>query len=246
MFNIKPIRTVPEQIAEMIKDAIISGQLSQGERLPSENDLASQFGVSRTIIREALELLESEQIINVIRGKQSGRFVSKWTDEDVIKYMEHYIALSARVNLLSLDKLNEIRSPIEIKGCSLAALRRTEKELQEIRGGLPSKVQVLTAYQFEQMDIQFHRNIAQATHNHLMLVMMNSFTKAYEVLTRQVGINSIFYQEEIINNIYKVYQAVADKDAQEAGKAMAEHLEFFNNMTKDTDQTSLKNSGILP
>ncbi|NMA67829.1 MAG: GntR family transcriptional regulator, partial [Desulfitobacterium sp.] len=75
----KTLLSIPEQIAEIIKDNIIAGKLKLGERLPSEIELAEHLGVSRSTLREALDILESQQIIYRKQGKQGGSFITKRT-----------------------------------------------------------------------------------------------------------------------------------------------------------------------
>lgn len=229
--RIKPLRSIPEQIAEMIKDCIISGQLKLGDRLPNELELADQFGVSRTTLREALELLDSQHLITTRQGKQGGHFVTKRTTEDAVKYLGNYVAFSIGANSMSLDDLHEMRLLVEVKGCGLAALRRTPEELIEIKSALPPQGQFISSYQFHHQDIAFHRAVARATHNELMIITMNSFAKVQEVLAIRINISTKVYKE-ILDNLNQIYQTILDQDQLKAEEAMATHIGFMKSTAK--------------
>lgn len=231
MLRTKPLLSIPEQIVEMIKDSIISGHLKLGDRLPNEAELADQFGVSRTTLREALDQLESQHLITTRQGKQGGHFITNRTTEDVVKYLGNYVALSVGTHSISLENVYEMRLLFEVKGCGLAALRRTPEELIDIQVSLPPKDQFISSYQFHHQDIAFHRAVAHATHNDLMIITMNSFAKVQEVLAIRVNISTKVHGEEL-ETLYLIYQAILEQDQLKAEEAMAKHLRFFKSMTK--------------
>src|SRR3954469_447354 len=76
------------QVSEQLRDLIVSGWLHEGERLPSEDALAGQFGASRSTVREALRLLSSERLVTTVRGVNGGTFVTPPTMAGVGDYLQ--------------------------------------------------------------------------------------------------------------------------------------------------------------
>lgn len=227
----KNLLSIPEQIAEIIKENIIAGQLKLGERLPSEIELAEHLGVSRSTLREALDILESQQIIYRKQGKQGGSFVTKHTTEDVVKYLLNYLALSVGLNSISLDNIYEMRMIIEVKGCGLAALRRTDEDLKAMQKALVPLETFVSPYQFHHNDIIFHKAMAQATHNELMIIYMGLFTKVQEVMAFNDGVTKEIHKK-LVKNLKNMYQAIEDQDQAKAEELMVEHINFFEKIPR--------------
>ncbi|MGE4273661.1 MAG: FadR/GntR family transcriptional regulator [Desulfitobacterium sp.] len=223
----KTLLSIPEQIAEIIKDNIITGQLRLGDRLPGEIELAEQLGISRSTLREALDILESQQIIYRKQGKLGGSFITKRTTEDVVKYLLNYLALSVGLNSISLENINEMRMIVEVKGCGLAALRRTEKDLDEMRKALLPLDDLVTPYLFHHNDIIFHKAMAQATHNELMIIYMGMFTKFQEVMAFNSGVSKEIHNG-LVKNLKDMYQAIENRNQSWAEELMVDHINFFN------------------
>lgn len=227
MLKTKTLLSIPEQIAEIIKDNIITGQLKLGDRLPGEIELAEQLGVSRSTLRESLDILESQQIIYRKQGKQGGSFITKRTTEDVVKYLLNYLALSVGLHSISLDNIYEMRMIIEVKGCGLAALRRTEEDLAAMQKALLPLNDLVTPYQFHHNDIIFHKAMAQATHNELMIIYMGLFSKVQEVMAFNDGVSNEV-RKGLIKNLKDMYQAIEERNQSWAEELMVDHINFFN------------------
>lgn len=226
--QIKPLQSIPEQIAEMIKDNIITGQLKLGDRLPGEIELAEKFGVSRSTLREALDLLASEQIIITKQGKQGGRFITKRTTEEVTAYLMNYVAISLGLHRISLEDIDDLRVLVEVKGCGLAALHRTEQDLKDMREALLPLDKLGSPYQFHHNDIIFHKAVARATHNELMVIIMGLFTKVQEILAFKVGVTAEDHKGLVVN-LNNLYQAIVDQDQQKAEDLAVEHIYYLKN-----------------
>ncbi|AFM00284.1 MULTISPECIES: FadR/GntR family transcriptional regulator [Desulfitobacterium] len=227
----KALLSIPEQIAEIIKDNIITGQLKLGDRLPGEIELAEQLGVSRSTLREALDLLEEQQIIYRKQGKQGGSFITKRTTEDVVKYLMNYLALSVGLHSISIENIYEMRMIVEVKGCGLAALRRTDEDLEAMYAALLPLDDLVTPYHFHHNDIIFHKAMAQATHNELMIIYMSLFTKVQEVIGFNASASKEVHQS-LVRNLKNIYQAILDQDQERAEKLMVDHIDFFKTIPK--------------
>jgi len=227
----KNLLSIPEQIAEIIKENIIAGNLKLGERLPSENELAEQLGVSRTTLREALDILESQQIIYRKQGKQGGSFITKHTTDDVVKYLLNYLALSVGLNSISLENIYEMRMIIEVKGCGLAALRRTEEDLVAMEKALLPLKEFHSPDHFHHNDIIFHKALAQATHNELMIIYMGLFAKYQEVIAFNTGVSKEMHRK-LVKNLQDIFQAIKDQNQAKAEELMVDHINCLRVMPK--------------
>src|SRR5215212_10173666 len=116
-----------DKVAEMMLETILSNRLNVGDRLPSERELGEQFGVSRTVVREAVRALVAKGVIEVRSG--SGLRVAA-VDADSVR---ESMSLFLRGGAIDFDKVNEVRSLLEVHIAGLAAERRTEDDLVGLR-----------------------------------------------------------------------------------------------------------------
>jgi GntR family transcriptional regulator, transcriptional repressor for pyruvate dehydrogenase complex len=184
-------------LADELRADITSGRLQPGERLPPEPELCVRTGVSRSTVREALRLLASQHLIVTTRGVTGGSFVAHPDAEQLSE------ALSTGLNLLTkaavgFADLLELRRALEIPAAALAATRRTDAHLAEIRSalfdpGLEDFDVMLRAHAV------FHAAVAKATCNPL-----------YELVTRPLY--DISYGEEVTDSLPTGYWARIDVD----------------------------------
>ena len=202
----------------MMLDTILSNRLKVGDRLPSERELGEQFGVSRTVIREAVRALVAKGVIEVRSG--SGLRVAA-VDADSVR---ESMSLFLRGGAIDFDKVNEVRSLLEVHIAGLAAERRTDDDLaglHEIHDQMKREAADVLAAARD--DLEFHRRIAQATRNDLFLVLMDSIgTALIDIRRENLGSGStpltLDQHEEILARI-------TARDSAGARTAMAAHLE---------------------
>ena len=162
-------RALSEKIIAQISDALVAGELKPGDRLPPERELAEQFGVSRTVIRDAVKTLAGRGILHVKHG--AGIFVTT-SEENAIGRLG---ALSDILPLqgVRLRDLFEIRKVLEAEGAEWAARRRNDYHLKRLRGILEDahrnseNLEVLS-----ERDAQFHVAIAEASQNLVLVRVM--------------------------------------------------------------------------
>ncbi len=156
----KPL-TLREQIVDFIKDAIVSGRLKPGERVP-EQDIAENFGISRTPIREAFRQLESEGFITVIARK--GAVVSPLTDKDVSEFYTIKSLLEGFAARTACDKL----TPKEVKRLeSLNASMFKCAEKGDFKG-------------FFKLDNQFHDTFLKSCGNDKLFTLIHNLVQQFE------------------------------------------------------------------
>src|ERR671930_1578699 len=116
-------------IADQIRQAIVTGKLREGERLPPERELAEQFGVSRVTVRDALRALEAMGLIVVRVGARGGAFVTVPTGSLVGQTMSDMLLMQA----ISPEDIVEARLVVELGTVTLACARATDQELAALR-----------------------------------------------------------------------------------------------------------------
>jgi DNA-binding FadR family transcriptional regulator len=123
-------------LADELRADITSGRLQPGERLPPEPELCVKTGVSRSTVREALRLLASQYLIVTTRGVTGGSFVAHPDAEQLGDGLATGFTLLTNSHGVGLADLLELRRALEVPAAGLAAVRRTEEQLLEIRGAL--------------------------------------------------------------------------------------------------------------
>jgi GntR family transcriptional repressor for pyruvate dehydrogenase complex len=149
------------QIAESLRRRIIGGEISRGQRLPSERDLAEQLGVARATVREAQQILKDEGILTTVRGRSGGAVV---TD---LMLLEELWYERIRQNPAELDEVFDFRLAVETRSAYLAATRRDEDDLAVMQHSidlLKSKDGASPAV-FREADAEFHNAVAHASRN---------------------------------------------------------------------------------
>ncbi len=200
-----------------IRDLINYKNLEPGDKLPSERMLSEKFEVSRSNVREAIQKLEFYGLLTSI--PQSGTFVANIG----VTAMNGMIEDILRLDAPSFKSLVETRILLELKTARLAALRRTEEDLVQLKEALDAySHKVLTGEDAVQEDLLFHLAIAKACGNSTMNTFMLIITP------------------EIITNFEKYH--VCDDDL--AHKGIKEHTDIYNAIVAGDAQLAKKNMKI--
>lgn len=150
--------SLANRIAQTLRDNIAAGHFVAGARLPAEAALAESFDVSRPIVREAIALLKADGVL--ITRKGSGAYVSETPGGQVWR------VASAPDGGPTLAQLFELRRVVEVACAEMAAQRRTDADLQQIREALASMQRHAADFpSAAAADIAFHHAIAHAAHN---------------------------------------------------------------------------------
>nr|WP_245215621.1 FadR/GntR family transcriptional regulator [Pararoseomonas baculiformis] len=206
-----------DRVAEAIQSHIAGNGLTPGTQLPTIVALSSTYGVSPTVVREALARLRSEGIIEVRQG--SGAYVSA-------NLRPFRIAAEAASDTAVLRVL-ELRLGLETEAAALAAARAGRKEVQQIRKALRSFAQqVEHGEPAMAADLQFHRSVAEAAGNPLF-VEFQTFLQQY--LTDSIGVSHGLTSRGgrmavVLEEHRRILDAIASHDADAARDAMRDHL----------------------
>ncbi|MCM4076934.1 FadR/GntR family transcriptional regulator [Paractinoplanes hotanensis] len=212
-------------LADELRADITSGRLQPGERLPPEPELCVKTGVSRSTVREALRLLASQHLIVTTRGVTGGSFVAHPDAEQLADALTTGFTLLSNSAGVGLTDLVELRRALEVPAAGLAAVRRDDEHLAEVRGAFfdPAVDDLETMLAAH---AAFHTAVAKATMNPL-----------FELVVRPLYHAS--FGEDIIENLPPGYwrQIDADhrlildclimRDAESATRAAAQHLDYI-------------------
>jgi GntR family transcriptional repressor for pyruvate dehydrogenase complex len=167
---VSPVRAY-ERVVEQVEQAVFSGRLKPGSRLPSERDLVIQFGVSRSTVREALRVLQSDGLIQSRPGDPRGPEVLAAST----KNLQKSVVRLARADSMSLGELLQFRMVLEGSAYLLAAQLRTEAQLAEMEAALVAMTAALDVgyAEFSDADVAFHDAVARATQNTMIVVCSN-------------------------------------------------------------------------
>src|SRR6478752_6604235 len=125
--TVRPVRLY-ERIVEQVEEAIATGELRPGQRLPSERELVVQFGTSRSTVREALRVLESNGVVRSRPGDPHGPEILPFSQSALRKQMVRL----ARVDELTLSELIGFRMIMDGAAIQVASRLRTPEELDEL------------------------------------------------------------------------------------------------------------------
>jgi len=210
-----------EQVAVQIEQRILSGELRSGDRLPTERELAEQFQVSRTAVREALKILAQKGLVDMRPGR--GTIVIDGANEA----MQHSIGLVMRLKLNDAggsDNLVEVREILEVAVAGLAATRASEKELLALSQAVKVMDESLDdAAAFIAADNHFHQALAEATQNTLVVILLNSIVNLLSEQRKQIFGTAGAPQRGQTHH-KNILENVLRRDAEGARQAMREHL----------------------
>lgn len=210
---------VYEQIAKQIEERILSGELREGDRLPSERELAIQFQASRTAVREAMKSLAQKGLVNMRPGR--GTMVIDGTSQA----MRHSLGLMMRVGQLSSTvQLVEVREILEPEIAALAAARAQEEQIQAM--GVAVEVMDASlddADAFIAADNDFHRALARGTQNELILALVDSVVDLLSAQRKQVfSVSGGPERGQVHHKL--LLEAIIRRDQEAAREAMQAHL----------------------
>jgi GntR family transcriptional repressor for pyruvate dehydrogenase complex len=213
-----------ERIASIILKRIIHGEISVGQRLPTERNLALDFQVNRSTVREALKKLESLQVIEIRHG--DGVYVKNYLESPNLELINALFYLDNALDTEILTTLLQVRRILVPEMASIAALNRTGGHLEELeeivfRSGDLSVMD---------RDIKVHHIIALASGNILYLILLNFFNRFFMDFGHfyfddpENAKRSEQFHEEI-------FTAIRDRDRERSRKVMLDVLVYAEDAT---------------
>ena len=219
---IEPIRkiNVSKQVFDQMLELIYSGQWKPEDRLPSEAELCSLFGVSRVTIRQAIQKLAALDLVEP-RHREGSFFKSVSPGSSKTALMPD-IYLRGDEN--AMQEVLEYREILEVQSCRLAAERAQPEDLEALRENVARMELMANADDckgFAQVDMEFHELIAHMTRNSIIFkiheILGTILMRAMQDVVSRMGYMGLKYHKEIL-------EAIARRDADRAAALMKEHL----------------------
>lgn len=211
-----------ELVLDQVRRAIQLGRFDAGTRLPSERELAQQFGVSRTTVRGAIRALVGEGLVEVRRGRHGGAVVvsPRASRSQIVRHLSRRLA--------ELEVVVDFRLIVEPAAARRAAERRTSEDLARLRTLVTSMDELVadpnsapTPSRFFAVDSEFHHCIAEATRNPILVAAVD------DVRARLfTPIGGIFLAlHPTANELHdELFQAIEARDAERAESTMRRHV----------------------
>ncbi|WP_039019728.1 FadR/GntR family transcriptional regulator [Halocynthiibacter namhaensis] len=220
------------EIATAIREAIVSGKLIVDERLPSEAELASEFGVSRPTVREALKRLAAQNLIRTKRGATGGAFVNRLSFEEARGDLITTSTLLLSMNDVDFDTACEARFTLERACAPLSAQRRTPDHLATMRAEITRQGQAgLSDESFCASDVAFHRALVDGAGNPVLSWQLAAAVEAIEPL-----MNMITYSQRDRDQIIALHTRIADaiegQNGADSDQALADLAEYTRSLAR--------------
>lgn len=214
----KPIKqSLPKQISIQIENAIKNDQFKVGEKIPSEPELVKMFEVSRNTIREAIQSLIQAGVLESRQGNGTYVLSKDRFEANIIN----------RLSTSKISEVHEVRVSLEKEIVKLAAKRRTEEDLINIKKALDKNNQKKASFEENsEADLEFHLAIAKASQNSI-------FYDLYKSISHYIG-NSIQerleltqMQEELISQLHiDLYEAILKQDSKKSQDSIEKILKI--------------------
>lgn len=224
MFNPLDERvSIKEMIAAQIEEAILDKKYLPGSKLPSENELGKMFGVSRTSVREAVQILQTHGLVSIEKGK--GIFVKNISSESVsnniLKFLEHRFEGDYYFDLI------HARQIIEPGIAYLAALNRTEEDLKRLMQDVKDiKNNDGDVVKHGEYDVAFHMHIAKASQNKLLPLLLKPIHNMMPSVKSKIISDVDEAKQAAVVWHTKIYEKIKNQDPEGAQSAMVAHLKI--------------------
>ena len=214
-----PRENLVADIIAAMQRQIVSGELAAGNPLPSEGELAAAFGVSRTVIREAMQTLRAR---GLVQGSQGKRAVVRSVDAQA---SVESIQLLMRRAGGSLHQLTEVRRPLEIEIAGLAAQRAKPPQIAALRDANRQLAAATDLETAAAADVAFHQRLAEASGNPLFVMLLSTIAGLLEESRRRTiahsGLRLAVTEHE------KILATIEAHEPAEARRAMTRHMQLI-------------------
>jgi len=219
----QPIAGPRRQVEKAIRGAILSGELQVGERLPAEAELARQFGVSRTTIREALQTLWAEGLIRKTPGVGGGSFVESIDHRSLERTMQQSLHRLLQLGTLQPDELNVVRELLELPAVRLAAMNRSDADLARLKANTAARRTATAADpRLADLDSEFHRVAAEASGNRVLAALIAALHTACSPDAQAEDSEQV--NDLALRHHQGITDAIAARDPDEAESLAIAHL----------------------
>ncbi|PWC73368.1 GntR family transcriptional regulator [Azospirillum sp. TSH100] len=235
-----------KQIADSLRAAIMDGRLKVDERLPTEEELAQRFKVSRPTVREALKRLAAQHLIRSRRGPTGGNFVASPTPEDAARSLANATTLMVAVGDIGLADMATARLELEGVCCRLAAAREDvdlSMFLATMRRELTrQREDDLSDEEFCASDVRFHRALVDAAGNALLSYLMHAVVEALQPVSNMI-IYRVREREAIVGFHARLLEALERRNAEAGVAALSDLVAYTGDRTREALDRRARRAG---
>ncbi len=222
-------RNIYEEVAERIKRQIENGELRPGDKLPSARELSEFYHVGRSTVREALSALKAMGLVEIRHGE--GSYVRGSADHPA----ELPGLSSVFMKKESLLELLEARKALEVSNAAIAAEKRTEEDMRRFESILHRmKDHLGNETEGEKADMEFHLALARATHNSIMVRLLETISSQMETAIRETRRLQMYANKSVSRQLWRehdeIYEAVKLQEPELAQEKMRHHLFHVENV----------------
>jgi GntR family transcriptional repressor for pyruvate dehydrogenase complex len=227
-----------DQVADQIRKLVLSGRVNPGDKLPPEREIASQMKVSRPVVREGLQKLET---LGLIRRDRNGIWVCRLDIESYIESMMDAVSLIAGANSELLSNVWEVRHTLEVQIAGMAAENATSGDITQLKKIVQKQEKLLdNPKRYRETSFEFHQRLAATTKNKIFLFIITSLR---EVLNQYFATTLLVPGASRNSHAYhkKILQAVESRSPEKSRQAMGEHLEATRKLQNALLESQLAN-----
>ena len=216
-------RRLAAVVVEELAREIIEGNWAEGDVLPREPTMCEEFGFSRTVIREALKLLEERGLVRVEQGR--GTTVQPRDSWNLLDPVVLHIALECDHDMSLLDNLISVRRVLEREMAVAAATRLTDDELAELADNIDQMEASYNDYaRFRTLDLGFHAVVMKASRNEVGLTIVRAIHRHGGISPLLSTGSSRAALARTVAAHRGIYEALAARDGELAGERLSEHI----------------------
>jgi DNA-binding FadR family transcriptional regulator len=220
-------------LAGQLRERILNGELLEGAPLPAERELVKQTQMSRATVREALRILEVQNLVRVKAGRAGGAFVQRPTTKSIA----NSVSMLIRGRHIKVVDLMETREALEPFCAELAARNRTSEDLAVLdRANEEIADPDADLEQFLRSNLDWHVGVAVASHNELLIGFMIALSEAIYAGTEDEGFVDIEVRAVTTTAHRMITSAIHDRDAETAGRRMRKHVHGYADALAESDE----------
>lgn len=214
-------------LAARLRDLIVKGHFVPGKYLPTERELVAESGLSRTSVRDALRVLESEGLITTKVGRMGGSLVTLPGRESVARSVELFV----RTHGIRLESLLECRVAVEPMLARLAARHRSAEQLQEIEAIHARFLQSLDDVPlYKSLNLEWHLAIARASGNEPLTALMEAISTPVRDAMDYQHVTTPELRAGAVKAHTVILKAIGEQDEESAFKRMERHVSAYRDV----------------
>jgi GntR family transcriptional repressor for pyruvate dehydrogenase complex len=229
-FTPVPVMRPVDQVRVSIVQAIATGQLRPGDRLPSELEQARGFQVSRASVREALRSLGEMGLVTTVQGRGGGSFVNRIDSDPVARNLGEAMEVMLHLDAINVAELLEARRALEGTCARLAAARRSQRHLGAMAAALAeARDPELSDEAWLDLDVRFHREVAASAGNRVLIVPLSALHAIVQPRLNE-AIKPLIDRDEINAEHGAIHRAIADRAGARAIAAVDAHIDHLERL----------------